>query len=297
MIIKQFLLIWLDKWFIFYKHTPIMNKKFITLFISGLVMLSVTSASYVPTSRDISNLKNIKNQLDTLVQNNNINLRDFYNQTTVLQGQYSWDERLHYMIWELQSYLYTNLSAQKTAAKAITKLAKKQFLDTYNTGYDAGITLTVDQCSLQYNTIDNLSFAYDFPTALTMAIWYRESNCGFYFPKNWHWPFQIISREYWSWEMNQQLFIETVRDFLEFAKDKISKYNLSWNLTYSDFDYTGIVNFAALYNGWNKSGWLVIPNNPNYVFDWYWSDYTWAKRFWVLPQALKMLERELDNKY
>jgi hypothetical protein len=76
------------------------------------------------------------------------------------------------------------LSAQKTAAKATTKIAKKQFLDEYNTGYDPAITLTVDQCSLQYNTIDNLSFAYDFPTALTMAIWYRESNCGFYLPKN-----------------------------------------------------------------------------------------------------------------
>lgn len=274
-----------------------MKKSLLAISVVLIAFFGINLASYVPTQKDTANIKSLKNQLDTLTQNNNINLRDFYNQTNQLQAKYSWDDRLNYMIWELQSYLYTNLSAQKTAAKATTKIAKKEFLDLYNTGYDPAITLTVDQCSLQYNTIDNLSFAYDFPTALTMAIWYRESSCGFYLPKNWNWPFQITTKNYWTWEMTQQLFIQTVTDFLEFAKNKISKYNLSWNLSYSNFDYTGIVNFAALYNGGNRSWWLIIPNNPNYVFDGYWENYTWAKRFWVLPQALKMLERELDNKY
>ena len=274
-----------------------MKKKIGLLILTWLFTISLGFASYVPTAKDTSKLKDLKSQLDVLVVNNNINLWDFYNQTNNLYNQYSWDERLSYLIWELRTYLYTNLSAQKTAAKATTKIAKKQFLDEYNTGYDPAITLTVDQCSLQYNTIDNLSFAYDFPTAVTMAIWYRESNCGFYLPKNWNGPFQITTKDYWTWEMTQQLFIETVTDFLEFAKNKISKYNLSGNLSYNNFDYTGIVNFAALYNWWNKSGWVIIPNNPNYVFDGYGAEYTWAKRFGVLPQALKMLERELDNKY
>ena len=274
-----------------------MKKRLGVSILAILFMVSIVFASYVPTAKDTSKLKDLKSQLDVLVVNNNINLWDFYNQTNNLYNQYSWDERLSYLIWELRTYLYTNLSAQKTAAKATTKISKKQFLDEYNTGYDPAITLTVDQCSLQYNTIDNLSFAYDFPTALTMAIWYRESNCGFYLPKNWNWPFQITTKNYWTWEMTQQVFIQTVTDFLEFAKNKISKYNLSGNLTYNNFDYTGIVNFAALYNWWTRSGWVVIPNNPNYVFDGYGAEYTWAKRFGVLPQALKMLERELDNKY
>lgn len=274
-----------------------MKKNLLALLVIWIAILGVSSAAYVPTAKDTSNIKSLKNQLDTLIQNNNINLRDFYNQTTQLQSQYSWDGRLNYMLWELNTYLYTNLSAQKTAAKATTKVAKKEFLDEYNTWYDTGITLTVDQCSLQYNTIDNISFAYDMPTAVTMAIWYRESNCGFYLPKNWNWPFQITTKDYGTWEMNQQLFIQTVTDFLEFSKNKLSKYNLSWNLTYNNFDYTGIVNFAALYNGGTRSGWVVTPNNPNYVFDGYGEAYSWAKRFGVLPQALKMLERELDNKY
>lgn len=274
-----------------------MKKRLGLSILAILFIVGIGFASYVPTAKDTNKLKDLKSQLDVLVVNNNINLRDFYNQTNNLYNQYSWDERLSYLIWELRTYLYTNLSAQKTAAKATTKIAKKQFLDEYNTGYDPEITLTVDQCSLQYNTIDNLSFAYDFPTALTMAIWYRESNCGFYLPKNWNGPFQITTKNYWTWEINQQLFIQTVTDFLEFAKNKISKYNLSGNLTYNNFDYTGIVNFAALYNWWTRSGWVVIPNNPNYVFDGYGAEYTWAKRFGVLPQTLKMLERELDNKY
>lgn len=274
-----------------------MKKNLLALLVIWIAILGVSSAAYVPTAKDTSNIKSLKNQLDTLIQNNNINLRDFYNQTVQLQTQYSGDGRLNYMIWELQSYLYTNLSAQKTAAKATTKIDKKEFLDEYNTGFDTWITLTVDQCTLQYNTIDNISFAYDMPTAVTMAIWYRESNCGFYLPKNGNWPFQITSKNYGSGDMNQQLFIQTVVDFLEFSKNKLSKYNLSWNLSYNNFDYTWIVNFAALYNWWTRSGWLILPNNPKYVFDWYGQEYSGATRFGVLPQALKVLERELDNKY
>jgi len=274
-----------------------MTKKLLTLLVIWIGIFWFSFASYVPTAKDTSNIKNLKNQLDKLIQNNTINLRDFYNQTNQLQSQYSGDERLNYMITQLQSYLYTNLSAQKTAAKATTKLDKQQFLAEYNTGYDSDITLTVDQCTLQYNTIDNISFAYDFPTALTMAIWYRESNCGFYLPKNGNGPFQITTKNYWTWEMNQQLFIETVEDFLKFAKNKLSKYTLSWNLSYNNFDYTGIVNFAALYNWGTKSWWLIIPNNPKYVFDGYGEEYSGASRFGVLPQFLKVLERELDNKY
>jgi hypothetical protein len=34
-----------------------------------------------------------------------------------------------------------------------------------------------DYCLWRYNTLDNMSFANNFPTALTIAVWYRESSC------------------------------------------------------------------------------------------------------------------------
>ena len=121
----------------------------------------------------------------------------------------------------------------------------------------------------------------------TILLMYRESNCGYYLPKNWNWPFQITTKDYGTWDMTQQVFIQTVTDFLEFATNKWKK-SPSWNLSYSNYDYTWIVNFAALYNGGTKSWELIIPNNPNYVFDWYWEGYTWAKRFGVLPINLDL---------
>ena len=41
-----------------------------------------------------------------------------------------------------------------------------------------------------------MSFANDFPTALTIAVWFRESTCGYYLPKNGDGPFQIVSKDY-----------------------------------------------------------------------------------------------------
>ncbi|MEI7557984.1 MAG: hypothetical protein WCJ45_04055 [bacterium] len=44
--------------------------------------------------------------------------------------------------------------------------------------------------------MDTISFANDFPTALTIATRYRETNCGYYLPGNGDGPFQILSKDY-----------------------------------------------------------------------------------------------------
>ena len=271
-------------------------KKWILYMLCWLFFLCFSFATYVPTQKDKNDLKKLKSQLETVIDGDNIYLRNFYNQTTNLKSQYSRNERLNYMLGELESYLYTNFSNLKWAAKITSKSEKKDFFNEYNTWFDTWITYTVDQCVLRYNTLDNLSFAYDFPTAVTLAIWYRESNCGYYLPSNWDWPFQIVNKDYGTGDIDQQLFIQTVIDFLEFAKNKWKK-SPSWNLSYSNYDYTWIVNFAALYNWWTISWDMVIPNNSWYVFDWYGDQFQWKKRYGVLPQVLKVLERELENKY
>ena len=64
--------------------------------------------------------------------------------------------------------------------------------------------------------------------------------------------------------------VKTVEDFLSYANSKFDRYEwqLSWYLSYTGFDLTGISNFAALYNGGTKSGNVILPNNESYLFFW-----------------------------
>ena len=147
--------------------------------------------------------------------------------------------------------------------------------------------------------MDNISFSYDFPTALTIATWYREFTCAYYLPDNekWkNWPFQITSKDYGTGEITQNRFIEMVVDFMEFTKNKFGRYsNLTGKLSYSEFDLTGIGNFAALYNGWNKSWDVILPNEAKYLYDWYGEEFSGATKYGIFPQFLKALERELSQ--
>lgn len=145
-----------------------------------------------------------------------------------------------------------------------------------------------------------MSFAYDFPTPLTLAIRYRESSCGFYLPKNGDGPFQIVSKDYGSGPINRPLFEQTVRDFLEFSKKKIERYN-SKNpdtpilLSYKDYTYQDLYKFAGLYNG--LSGGMVYgdiaPAVPKYFFERMPGVFEKGKKNGLFPQFLRVLEWEL----
>jgi hypothetical protein len=160
----------------------------------------------------------------------------------------------------------------------------------------------IDNCIWWYNTIDNISFANDFPTALTLAVWYKESNCGYYLPANGDGPFQIVSKDYGTWEITEEVFRQTIQDFIDFAKNKIGNYNNradeefpEIHIGYTWFDYTGVVSFAALYNWGTRTWWMVQPNAPKYVFDGYGEKYANAKKYWLFPAFLKLISWELNN--
>ena len=72
--------------------------------------------------------------------------------------------------------------------------------------------------------MDTISFANNFPTALTIATRYRETNCGYYFPNNGDGPFQILSRDYGTGQMTEAKFIGTIQDFINFSKAKYLQY-------------------------------------------------------------------------
>jgi hypothetical protein len=69
--------------------------------------------------------------LDNLVENNNINLLDFYYQVKKLEVDNTSDERLFYMLSNLKSYLYNKLFTAKTTARVSSKNFKETFVTTF----------------------------------------------------------------------------------------------------------------------------------------------------------------------
>ncbi|MBU0627302.1 hypothetical protein KKG31_02025 [Patescibacteria group bacterium] len=110
-------------------------------------------------------------------------------------GDFSGDEQLNYMLNDLNVYLINRLTVEKTRAKVESKTFKQEFLAQYLTGPIDEIR-EERSCTGRYNTLDNISFANNFPTALTVATRYREANCGYYLPGNGDGPFQIVSKDY-----------------------------------------------------------------------------------------------------
>jgi hypothetical protein len=170
---------------------------------------------------------------------------------------------------------------------------------TFGSWFSIEVDDGLENCIGWYNTLDDISFVYDFPTALTMATWYRESTCAYFLPSNWNGPFQIVNKDYGTWELTEDEFITTVVDFMEFTKAKFARYEwqLSGNLTYTWFDSKWISNFAALYNGGTKSWNVVIPNSVDYLLDGYGEAFSEATRYGVFPQFIKVLEWEIENSY
>ncbi len=273
-----------------------MKKWFLWFFVFLFVWASF---AYTPITDDISDLSNLKSQLDNLVVENNINLRDFYDQLKTLEMEYTEDDRLQYMLANLKDYMYAKLFTLKTAAKVSSKTEKQDFLENYNTWFSLDESGTLVNCTGWYNTLDDISFAYNIPTALTIATWYRESTCAYYLPSNGDGPFQIVDKDYGTGMITEPVFVQAVEDFMKFTLAKFDRYEwqLSWSLSYTWFDLTWISNFAALYNGWTRSGNVIIPNAPSYLYDWYWEDYSGATRYWILPQFIKALDWEIENKY
>ncbi|HRX64189.1 MAG TPA: hypothetical protein P5060_03745, partial [Candidatus Absconditabacterales bacterium] len=155
----------------------------ISLLAIGLFSIGVSFA-YNPTSEDTQNLNSLKSQLDLLIVEDRVNLWDFYDQLKTLEVEYDEDSRLEYMLGNLKDYIYGRLFTFKTADKVSSESFKQEFLSGYNTGFSLELDDSLQNCTGWYNTLDDISFAYNFPTALTIATWYRESTCAYYLPNN-----------------------------------------------------------------------------------------------------------------
>jgi len=137
----------------------------------------------------------LNTQLDTITSGDMKDVWNFYSQIKVLLKDYGSDEQLNWMLSQINIHLMETLTAEKTKAKFTSKQTKQAFVDQYLTGEIQDITGEFS-CTGRYNTLDTISFAYNFPTALTMSTRYRETNCGYYLPNNGDGPFQILSKNY-----------------------------------------------------------------------------------------------------
>ena len=279
-------------------------KNKITVILSVLCTICAISFSNISQAYTLSwdELKQINSQKSIINNASNYWIWDYYSQLSKWYNILKPDDRLWEISKELRDYAYSLLSSKKQALKQQYQEEKTSFLNQYKESISIKDEFPIEKCTWRYNTIDNISFANDFPTALTIAIRYRESTCAYYLPSNWNWPFQITSKDYGTWEINEEIFIQTIQDFIDFSKNKIEKYNNRADeeypeitLSYTGFTYDSILNFAALYNWGTRTWWKVEPNAPEYIFDWYSEDYSWANRYWVIPAFLKILDRELNN--
>jgi len=259
--------------------------------------------AYTPTVRDSEALSGLRAQLDTITSGNMADKSKLYIQLKQLQEQFSGHQKLRYYLNNLDIHLMTHINTQKIKDKTASKAFKQTFVDTYSGEVLTGID-TPDSCTGRYNTLDSISYANNFPTAMTIAVRFRETTCGYYLPSNGDGPFQILSKDYGTWSITEAKFLTTVKDFIDFSKNKYwAHYSKIWPIfTYTWFTMTGLVNYAALYNGgtltWStESGYTVRPNAPNYVYDGYGTGFSWATRYGIIPKFIKVLDWELKNSY
>ncbi len=257
--------------------------------------------AYEPTNEDLNELSQLKSQLNTLTENDTLSLRNFYQQARDLQPHFHGEKTAYYLA-HLRDFLLTKFQSKKSKAKAESLDLKKQFLENYQGSWLATAEPLSENCYGRYQTLDNLSFSYDFPTALTIAVWYRESNCGYYLPKNGDGPFQIVNKDYGTWPITKELFETTIKDFLTFSKKKIERYNgknpnTPISLNYTNFNYGDLIKFAALYNG--LSGGTVYgeisPVAPKYFFEKMPWNFENGKRNGLFLQFLRGIEWEWNQ--
>lgn len=279
-------------------------KKYILALLTGTILFSLHSNSYAytPTSQDMVTLIQLKNTLDEINSGNVSDIWNFSTQIKKLQPMVAHEPKIAYLLQELYTHLYGQFATAKMKTKIESKSGWNQFLESHNTGI-VEISME-DKCFWRYNTLDNISFANNFPTALTIATWYRESHCGYYLPKNGDGPFQILAKDYGTGEINEEIFTQSVQDFIDFSKTKYANYKskVDINLSYTGTDLNSIISHGAFYNGWVISWRIVVPNAPKYVYEGY-ANYnsgqyaSWVIRHGLLPKFIKSLEYELKNYY
>lgn len=277
-------------------------KKSWILTLISLVAFSWVFAYEPTTEADLQELSDLKTQINLAVENNNPLLFSYYQQMRELEKQFQSPAKLNYQLQHLRNFLQDKMEAKRDISKSASKSQKTQFLAQYQQTMEQYADPLHQNCYGRYHTLDTMSFAYDFPTVLTMAVWFREANCLVYRPKNGDGPFQIVSKDYGAGKLDKPAFEVTIQDFLEFARKKIDRYNSKnpttpITLSYENLSYDDVYKFAALYNGLSGATVYgdIAPAAPKYFFEKMPGEFEKGKRNGLWLQTLRALERELNK--
>ncbi len=134
--------------------------------------------------------------------------------------------------------------------------SEEDFFNTYRPEVTSSDTDLPEQCFTYFHEIDAIAQEMDFPTALIIAMRYREHTCYFDNPNNGRGNFQITSHYYEPGDITREEFDFQVRNFIDFSRAKRARYdNLllrddeSIDMTYDSYDLNSIRKHSILYNG------------------------------------------------
>lgn len=206
-----------------------MDMKKYGILIVCLVVLFATQVvfAYAPTATEVQRTQALTDKLTDIIDGDKQTLWRFYSQLLDIDEYFANDPRMHYMITTIYNNLDQQLEKMKLPALLDSKIQKEYFVAQYASGILTDHDIP-QKCRDKRQYLDDVSFAHDFPTAITVATRYAESTCGFYLPMHKIYgsngPFQIITKNYGTGEMTEKLFRQTVEDFIGFSQAKFSSY-------------------------------------------------------------------------
>lgn len=155
-----------------------------------------------------------------------------------------------------------------------------------------------EKCITYYDEIDQIGKELNFPTALIIAMWWKESNCWLYNPANGWWPFQITSSYHNPWDISLDELKTDIIEFINFSKNKWNYFNTNtyvnykqrfWGenlaITYDNYTLRELQIHSILYNWVSSTTTLTWNSFANNNLN---SNVTWASD-WVVTRFLKIL--------
>lgn len=186
----------------------------------------------------------------------------------ILASKYKTDTRYWIIFHELkkefeaviESKNIQNSSENKESSEDNT-FPEWDFFSTYGTQITTKLEVP-EKCKTNYDFIDEIGKRNDFPTALIIATWGKETNCNMYNPANGWGIFQITSQYYEPGNIGLIELEKQVEAFIAFSRNKWNYFNTNtyhnykqrfWeeniDLTYSSYSLRDLRLHSVLYNG------------------------------------------------
>jgi hypothetical protein len=143
----------------------------------GLLIGISEATSYVPTQEDTQLISTLEEKITSIIQNDTLKRWDYVHQLIVLDDNFGTNKRITYILNEVKETLYQPLLEAKKTSAIARHIMEDAFYRQYGEAISSKDFDVPVSCFDYYDYIDTLSWIYDHPTSLTLATWFRESNC------------------------------------------------------------------------------------------------------------------------